>query len=588
MTTDVSTDKLKINVLTRTQYDATTKNNDELYFVEESETNTWLNADTAPASATVNDRYYNSLTKLIYTWDGSTWTNSISPSSDDLYIDKTDNSTYAWNGTDLIQIGSAGGITSDDIDDVTITLNASDKLQASGVINQNSGTIYNWVGTKNEYDALQEIHNDWLYYITDDEYSSGNMSMSNVYNRLNRAYAWTYRNVNGAGNAYNIGYYGGSFFTSDAFPATEVIMSEEAFSRSNYMICDGKLYRYYQSNNTFTREQIGTDTTWTYIAGLDSNNNTYAINNGDLYYINYSTITLKDSGGWQKLSLIPNSGWKSLGIKNDNLYMIYDGTHSLIDSSGVWTHITGSISSSYSYLFGIKDGKLYAISFSGVINEISSETGWTSVKTVLSGTIAYAIKNGNLYIVNNTGVNLVNNTETWKKISYNMCITETGKLYTCTTNYSNPVLTQIGTDTTWSDISGYDTNSIGVNNGNVYCNLTGTQTQLTTSGGISKVYGMAINNTSYSSAAYWTGSVTEDVHTVYTIPSPQTGYHTYADENLEPVSTITAVNMNNNTITDGLYTYTRDSAADKVFTAVSPDSSNQLVSMADLLNAIKG
>lgn len=46
--------------------------------------------------------------------------------------------------------------------------------------------------------------------------------------------------------------------------------------------------------------------------------------------------------------------------------------------------------------------------------------------------------------------------------------------------------------------------------------------------------------------------------------------------------------MNNNTITDGLYTYTRDSAADKVFTAVSPDSNNQLVSMADLLKAIKG
>ena len=46
--------------------------------------------------------------------------------------------------------------------------------------------------------------------------------------------------------------------------------------------------------------------------------------------------------------------------------------------------------------------------------------------------------------------------------------------------------------------------------------------------------------------------------------------------------------MNNNTITDGLYTYTRDSAADKIFTAVSPDSKNQLVSMADILNAIKG
>ena len=46
--------------------------------------------------------------------------------------------------------------------------------------------------------------------------------------------------------------------------------------------------------------------------------------------------------------------------------------------------------------------------------------------------------------------------------------------------------------------------------------------------------------------------------------------------------------MNNNTITDGLYTYTRDSAADKIFAKVSPDSKNQLISVADLLNAIKG
>ena len=596
MTTDVSTNKLKINVLTRTQYDSAEKSNDELYFVEESETNTWLIAvtDVAPATANVNDRYYNPNTKLIYTWNGSTWTNAISPTPDDLYINKTDNSTYAWDGTDLIQIGSSGGITSDDIDDTTITLNSSDKLQASGVINKNDGTAkYDWVGTKAEYDLLEEIHNDWIYYITDDEYASGNMSLSNVYNRLNRAYAWTYRHVNGSGNVYNIYYYNGNVKVSNAFQGTNVIgptgCDKGNSGVSNHIIVDGKLYYKSQSNDVVNMVQIGTDTTWTNVGGgYNTFTTSLAINNGDLYVVTSNSATLKNSGGWQKIS----GCYTSLGIKNDSLYLITNSANTIteIDSSGIWTDINGNLNSSSYYMIGIKDGKLYKITISGVVTEISSDTNWSSVKVGSNSNIAYAINNGDLYVSNGTNVKLINNTEIWKKITGGLGITETGKLYKFNMNYASPTITQIGTDTTWTDVSGSDSSSIGINNGNVYYNLTLTTgpIQLTTSGGITNVYGVNYMSLNYPSASFWTGSVTEDVHTVYTISSPQTGYHTYADENLEPVSTITAVNMNNNTITDGLYTYTRDSAADKIFTAVSPDSKNQLVSMADLLNAIKG
>lgn len=603
MTTDVSTNKLKINVLTRTQYDSAEKNNDELYFVEESETNTWLIAvtDVAPSTASANDRYYNSNTKLIYTWDGTSWTNSISPSSDDLYIDKTDNSTYAWNGTDMVKIGSAGGITSDDIDDETITLNSSNKLQASGVINKNDGAAkYDWVGTKAEYDLLEEIHNDWIYYITDDEYSSGNMSLSNVYNRLNRAYAWTYRHVNGAGNVYGI-YYNGTYKSSDAFSATEVIgnTSNSVNSIPNYLICDGKLYYFSQSGDTTTRTQIGSDSSWTYLYGGSNyfGSSCMAINNGDLYAVNGTSITLKDSGGWQYISTGTNN-FKSLGIKNDSLYIMTSlGTNiTLIDSSGVWSQVSGDINSSSYYMYGIKDDKLYAISYNGVVTEISSDTGWSMIS---SGNTDYglAINNKKLYGLNkNFEPMLINDTENWKKCcgcgsSSSYAITETGKLYRMSTQGSGStfkfIITQIGTDTTWTDISGYDTSSFGINNGNVYTNLN-SPTQFTTIGGITKIVGRPYTSQSYVPGFYWTGSVTEDVHTVYTVPSPQTGFYTYADENLTPVSTITAVNINNNTITDGLYTYTRDGSADKIFTSVSPDSKNQLISMADLLNAIKG
>ena len=605
MTIDVSTDKLKINVLTRTQYDSAEKSNDELYFVEESETNTWLIAvtDVAPATANVNDRYYNPNTKLIYTWNGTAWTNAISPTPDDLYIDKSDNSTYAWDGTNLVQIGSSGGITTDDIDGQTITLNASSKIQAAGVINKNDGAAkYDWVGTKAEYDALEEIHNDWIYYITDDEYSSGNMSMSNVYNRLNRAYAWTYRHVNGAGNVYNI-YYNNGYNATDALSTSDIIGAKSDNSTSNFMICDGKLYYIGVSGSTVTKKQIGTDTTWTYISGCSYYSYQLGINNGDLYYINGSSggeLILEDAGGWQKVSFMPTTSEKAIGIKNDSLYLIteYARSITLIDSSGVWSEVTGNSSSSTEYMFGIKDGKLYSISYNGVVAEISSDTTWTYICGKDSQLSSYTnfglgINNGALYVIKGNNVYLANDTETWVKCcGYNsaasFAITSTGKLYIISRNSSSTVtLTQIGTDTTWTDISGYSSYSLGINNGNIYLDLS-SPSLMTNTGGFSKVFGRVYPSNNYAPAFYWTGSVTEDVHTVYTVPSPQTGFHTYADENLTQVSTITAVNMNNNTITDGLYTYTRDSAADKVFTAVSPDSKNQLVSMADLLNAIKG
>ena len=615
MTTDVSTNKLKINVLTRTQYDSAEKSNDELYFVEESETNTWLIAvtDVAPATANVNDRYYNPNTKLIYTWNGSTWTNAISPTPDDLYINKSDNSTYAWDGTDLVQIGSTGGITTDDIDGQTITLNSSNKIQAAGVINKNDGAAkYDWVGTKQEYDALEEIHNDWIYYITDDEYSSGNMSMSNVYNRLNRAYAWTYRHVNGAGNVYNIGYNNGSLFVSNAFSATDVIgyTNTDYNGFTNFMICDGKLYFISLSGTTFTRTQVGIDTTWTEIGASGSNdyNQCLAINNGDLYYVNYESPTLRDSSGWQHISGFGYGSVKCFGIKNNSLYALSSkgSTITNIDSSGVWSYVVGETSNADTYVFGVRDGYLYSISYNNVITKISNDTGWSNISGPdgIQGNNIYGsigINNGALYWIKSNGVYLVDNTETWiKTCSYSsgygcIALTSTGKLYHITRNSSGvTTLTQIGTDTTWSDITGtYNTiygKVLGIKNGNVYFNIASENpTQLTTSGGIQKVFGFTCNNyNNYTTSYFWTGSVTEDVHTVYTVPSPQTGFHTYADENLDPVSTITAVNMNNNTITDGLYTYTRDSAADKVFTAVSIDSNNQLVSMADILNAIKG
>lgn len=62
-----------------------------------------------------------------------------------------------------------------DIDNLTITENADDEMQAIGVINKNAemgatNPIYDWVGTEAEYEAqnIATLHPEWLCFITDD------------------------------------------------------------------------------------------------------------------------------------------------------------------------------------------------------------------------------------------------------------------------------------------------------------------------------------------------------------------------------------------------------------------------------------
>jgi hypothetical protein len=62
-----------------------------------------------------------------------------------------------------------------DIDNSTITKNASDELQAVATINANTAAgatnpVYDWVGTLAEHQAqnIETLHPDWICYITDD------------------------------------------------------------------------------------------------------------------------------------------------------------------------------------------------------------------------------------------------------------------------------------------------------------------------------------------------------------------------------------------------------------------------------------
>lgn len=74
-------------------------------------------------------------------------------------------------GDEEIDIDQGGS----DIDNLTITKNADDELQAIGVINKNTevgatNPIYDWVGTEEEYETqnIATLHPEWLCFITDD------------------------------------------------------------------------------------------------------------------------------------------------------------------------------------------------------------------------------------------------------------------------------------------------------------------------------------------------------------------------------------------------------------------------------------
>ena len=541
MTTDVEIEKLKINVLKKRQYDSIDPSDEELYLISDAYENiVYLEtvADTAPETIVDGVMYYNTTDGKLYEYDlaNEQWDDIGDPTVEVLYIDKEHRTAYVYTDNhQFIQISSSGG--AGNVDDETTTLNEQDQISVIGVKEKRAGAIkYDWIGTKQQYDNLQSYNDNWIYYITDDaETTDNNMSMNNVYNRLNRAYAWTYRTVNGNGGLYAMTYKNNEIYISDAFSGLDVIPGYQTGNGYFNLIIDGKLYKVSNSNTRPTQyTQIGSDTFWTdVVSNLGSG---YAIGNGDLYTLSGSSLTLKDSGGWSKISA-PTTGSNQyvLGIKNDSLYYIdNNGNIGILDSSGIWTKIYGNTN-----CWGIKDGKLYYINSNKSVSEMSSDTTWTDI------TNTFGINNKKLYRLNSSGIILLNDTETWIKISDTFMLTESGKLFAMG---QNNTIVQIGSDNTWTDIA----QNLGINNGNVYCLYSSGNTwnivQITTIGGFSKVFGTYSNISDiYNLLFYgWTGSTTEDIHTVYTVPNPQIGFHTYTNENCTTCSTISAINTNTN------------------------------------------
>lgn len=98
---------------------------------------------------------------------------------------------------DTIALDAGGGGGSVNIDNVTITENLSQEIQAVGTVNANSSNVsapnvFDWVGTLAQYTSqnIASTHPDWVCYITDDEAPAGHNVIAFQEPTAQNNYAW--------------------------------------------------------------------------------------------------------------------------------------------------------------------------------------------------------------------------------------------------------------------------------------------------------------------------------------------------------------------------------------------------------------
>ena len=183
--------------------------------------------------------------------------------------------------------------------------------------------------------------------------------------------------------------------------------------------------------------------------------------------------------------------------------------------------------------FGIKNKQAYYIDiFDGSSTLICPNVGFTAVS---GSNYGLGICKGALYsFYSNTFAKLLDNTQTWVKIAgSDNAITSTGKLY-CTSWGTS--LTQVGTDTGWTDICGQSYGvAIGLKKGNVYWNLSDYNNglkQITFSGDITEIDGVISTMSEVSRTCAVMISNKSLNQNLYTITYPNKDYTMYFDKNL--------------------------------------------------------
>lgn len=595
MSSEITPTNIKINVMNREQYDSVSvKSPAELYFVEENDRVTLVTnvVESFPSSPKKNDTCILLNDTKIYTYNGSSW-DSKTLDKDCFYIDASTNNTYIWDGTILRNVGGGSG-GSVRIDNVTIKENADENIEVHAKIEQNKKTaMYDWIGTKAEYQALKSYNNNWVYYITDEESETPNTSFDNIVNRLNRASAWTDTTHYEEGELYNLYIY----------PSGEAIVGSpincyEWYSGYGYVIVDGWLYNLNYVNN----QVIATKTEYHYddVTCVSGN---YWISSGNLYYYSNGNPRLVDSSGWIDISpIIGTNANKQFGIKNNKLYVLrYGDISSYYKSDGP-------------NFLAIND--VIALEEDGTINFLEDGgandnqfNNLTSVSSIYVGGYIYAclfISDEKLFYAKDcqktySEVVLIDDTYEWKKVQslrYDdvhrifVGLTVNGNIYEISIDMSGNVnISQIGVETYWGDICSINNKSFyGIRNGNVYRIMYDNEYNISPvmETGQIETFGnsrIAVN-TPYI-GVYTSQSVT-DQRTVYTVKNPVNGFTAYDSLLATSGNTISNIDTINNRITAGEKTYKRDPFKDTIFKGLPEDSKNQMLTVYDLIKAIKG
>ena len=188
------------------------------------------------------------------------------------------------DGTDASWAAISGSV---DIDDVTITENSSDKIQAVGTINKNTATgatnvVYDWIGTLYEYknQNISTLHPEWVCYITDD--NEGRDEYPFIPDLFDTK--WTDYTLNNASwiNAYTFSWQDGGVY-EEAYQHLEADISGKSLSSETvagttiqfYLADDGhKICPASEENNVATI-YAATGVAWYYI--IDTTNEQFKL-----------------------------------------------------------------------------------------------------------------------------------------------------------------------------------------------------------------------------------------------------------------------------------------------------------------------
>lgn len=163
----------------------------------------------------------------------------------------------------------AGGGSSVDIDNSTITKNLSDEIQAVATVNQNTATgatnpIYDWVGTFEEYQTqnIATLHPDWLCFIKN-KTALNRYLVEAQYPTAENNYTWYF--------LYNDGWVeqGGYYYKGSSIAGNNTITLPIEMADTNYTVLS--LIQFTAPGNAYVEVEVyPSRTTTSFVLGVPS------------------------------------------------------------------------------------------------------------------------------------------------------------------------------------------------------------------------------------------------------------------------------------------------------------------------------